>query len=195
MRKTLAVVLAVTLMAGMVSAQAQELPEPGALPGDATYGIERAMESFNMAVTSFIGSQEDVAEQRLHIAEKRLAEARELQTRANSSEEVAEAVDRYQNRMVQAQQLAEGTNVSEVARNRSKTHVDVLEEVSSQLPDDAQEGIRNAIENAKKNAERRQKGETVGKSDIISPPRGGIPDQTPNEADNGDQPSGAGSPV
>lgn len=152
MKKSLAVMLAITMMAGMTAAQPAQgdLPEPSALPGNAMYGIQQAQESVNLFMASTFGGEERAADVRQELAEKRLSEARAL-IEKNRTEDADKALERYQSNMEKARENLQSAGNQEAAQalqNASQRHLEVLEGVKEKLPEEAQNGIQNAIENS-----------------------------------------------
>lgn len=169
MKKSITVLAVIVLMTGMSAAVTDydgdtdqphimevdnsevNLPEPGALPGNALYRLERTQESVNMMVTSTFRGDKAASELRQKFAEKRLSEAQALVER-NRSDTAQEAIEHYQSNMKEAERLAEQAGSPEAAskiRNRTQKHLQVLERVRGQVPESAQKGIDTAIENAK----------------------------------------------
>jgi hypothetical protein len=152
MKKSLAVMLAISMMVGLTAAQPaqDELPEPGALPGNAMYGIQQAQESVNLFMATTFGGDERAAEVRQNLAEKRLSEAKAL-AEENRTEDAEKALQKYQNQMENARKNVENAGNQEAAQaleNASQKHIEVLEGVKEKVPEEAQKGIQNAIENS-----------------------------------------------
>ncbi len=149
--RALAVFTAVLVMTSVAFAQpADSLQEPSSLPGSITYSIDRAIESVSLAFTF---SDKAEAEKRLDIAEKRLAEARELSD-MNRSDDTEKVMKEYVEQMSKAEEITEDlprddrqevrTRVNESA----EIHAGVLKEVMEKIPVEARQGIETALESS-----------------------------------------------
>lgn len=137
-------VFAALLLAGVVSAQTTDLPDPGALPGSPFYFVKSIFEGLGTFLT-FGNSAK--AERYLALAERRLAEAEAL---AEQGDERAQAaVDRYEDRLAAAQERAERAANSDLENRVTDAvtkHLAVLDRVLEQVPDEAKDAIRAAKE-------------------------------------------------
>lgn len=131
-----------------------ELPQPDRLPGDALYGLERTKESIELGVARapVIGGPEREAMVRTNHADKRLAEAQALIDR-NDTERAQQAVERFERGMERANERAQRANSTELDQRMeeaSNRQLQALEQVRERVPEEAQEGIQNAIENSQR---------------------------------------------
>lgn len=139
-----------------------ELAEPSSLPGSATYGLDRAMESISLALTF---SKANKAEKRLNIAEERLAEARKL-AREDRPEEAEKAVKGYSKQMEKVDGIRKDLpeekekELGDHINSTRDMHRAVLKSVMDKVPEQARSGIRTALGSR-------------GPVDIPAPPAGG----------------------
>lgn len=124
-----------------------QLQEPSTLPGSATYGLDRAMESVSLALTF---GKANKAEKRLNIAEERLAEANEL-TRKNRSQKAVKAVTAYTIQMQKVGKIqgnlpqSKSRKLQEHLNSSRNVHQAVLKSVMDKVPQQAMKGIRTAL--------------------------------------------------
>ncbi|MEP6693278.1 MAG: DUF5667 domain-containing protein [Chloroflexota bacterium] len=149
LRPAMAVGLAaLVLIAGAGSAAA------GSVPGDATFGLKRAIEEVRVALTF-----DEVARVKLlaEIADQRLAELEQVASRDDkaptASDEYAAAVTRFR-AAVDALQQAAPEDKSEAAQNVAdaarEKHEIVLEQLKARLSDRAKQSVERAIEEERK---------------------------------------------
>ncbi len=150
LKKTLLTILVIFLFTGTISAQEEELPEPGILPGNPIYFLKTWTENIG---TFFTFGEEAKAERIFYLAEKRLAEANELSQRGE--EELAErTIARYEENMslvLEKTQRArnKGKNVDEIlirVAEATYKHQDVLTDVYEKVPENAKEAIERAMQ-------------------------------------------------
>lgn len=147
--------VSIIMMVGMASAASSDVPKASQTPGDTFYFLDRFSESLELTVAKspVIGSPELEAKVRANHAAERLAEAQKL-ARNNQSEKVDKLMVEYSkqtNLSVQSAKKANNTNLSERLRNVSNNHIKALQDVQQKVPEQAQKGIQNAIENSQKN--------------------------------------------
>lgn len=146
----LVLLVVVFLCPKVVQAQANDLPKPGILPDSPFYFLK----SWSEAIGTFF-TFGDVAKagRYLSLSEKRLAEAKALVEKGKP--EVAErAIGRYQEQLNQALTKAEeaktkGLDTDEVLVRVSEAtlkHEAVLADVLENVPEQAQEAIKKAME-------------------------------------------------
>jgi len=136
------------LLAGM--ARADDLPEPGMLPGHPLYFLKSWGENIG---TLFTFGEIPRAERYMFLAEKRLAEARALMEE-NKSEIAKMVLERHQEQINKALNKAEqarqkGLDVDEVLAKVSEAtlrHQGVLIEVYEKVPEEARSAIERAME-------------------------------------------------
>lgn len=152
--KKLATLLALALFVGAAAAQpqSQNLKNPGQTPGNALYGLDRAMESVELTIARAIGGQERAAKVRANHAEERLSEAQKLaeSNRTDDIERLMQDYDRNMNAIRNSSAELNDTEFQERVQNMTNKHVQVLERVQQQVPEQAQQGIQRALENSRK---------------------------------------------
>lgn len=127
--------------------------DPGFLPGTPMHSFETAIERAEVRLAGLIGGPDMKAKAIANNAQERLAEANALAER-NRSEDVSEAVEKYEEAMNRSQQISDRSNNSELSdqiRNVSRNNVEQLEQVRKRVPEQAREGIDRAIRNSKNN--------------------------------------------
>ncbi|MFP3945753.1 MAG: DUF5667 domain-containing protein [Archaeoglobaceae archaeon] len=138
-----------------VGAAAQEtdgdtqLPDPGITPDSWMYGFKKAFENVDMALTF---GEEAKAKKHLHYAELRLSEANNMAEK-RKTEHIDDLSKEYQNQVEKANRFALSNtngdaNVNELVANATAKHIQVLERVRQQVPDQAKESIDAARENS-----------------------------------------------
>ena len=139
------------LLAPLVSAQG-ELPSPGSKKGDLLYGLDRALEGVQLALTF-----DKVSKARLHykFAEERLAEAQALSEEGKT--ELTEAtLEDYEGSLAETNTqledaIATGEDPTEVTNQiseRNFLHIEILTKIRGKVPAAARERIENVIERA-----------------------------------------------
>lgn len=159
MKRTLAVLIALTMLIAPAAAaqnQTQEtgLMAPGLVPGDFFYPMEQFVERIEVAVAGapVVGSNELQAKVRANNAEERLSEARELANRGNNSERVSELMKEYGNQMDLATRgfaKENKTNLSEKMAEISDRHTRVLQGVKQKVPPQAQDAVEKAMDRSR----------------------------------------------
>lgn len=138
------------LMAG--SAAAQPLIDPGIAPGNPFYGLDRASEGLELAFASAVGGPELKSKVLANHAEERLAEAGKL-AENNQSDKAGKLFDEYSQTLNKSVKNARKSGNEELAdrlENVTRNHVDFLQNVERNVPENARPGIQNAMENAGK---------------------------------------------
>jgi len=154
MKKAILIV-SILLMTGMASAASSDVPKASQTPGDTFYSLDKFSESLELTVAKFpvIGSSELEAKVRANHAAERVAEAQKM-AENNRSDKVNELMAEYSkqtNLSVKSAKKANNTNLSERLEKVNNKHVEVLQDVQQKVPEQAQKGIQNAIENSQKN--------------------------------------------
>jgi len=153
MKKTFLIpLLALFLVAGTVSAQTEDLPNAGMLPGNPFYFLETLSEGIG---TFFTFGDIKKAERHLALASERLAEADALADKGDSNR-AEKATERYQERLDKALIKAEeaktrGKNTDAVLEKIAEAtvrHQAVLAEVYEKVSEQAKEAIQRAMENS-----------------------------------------------
>jgi len=154
LRPALAVGLAVVVLfagAGVAAA--------GSLPGDPGFGIKRAVEEIQLALT--FGDVEHV-KALADLADKRLTELQQVADSADkaptASEEYAQAVARFRSAVDALRQSApDGKRdaADQVADRAREKHETVLDELKDRLPDEAKPSLERAMEEERKPAPER----------------------------------------
>ena len=147
--------VSILMMVGMASAASPDVPKASQTPGNTFYFMDKFSESLELTVAKapVIGSSELEAKVRANHAAERLAEAQKL-AENNKSEKVDSLIAEYSkqtNLSIQSAKKAKNTNLSERLGNVSNNHVKALQEVQKKVPEQAQKGIQNAIDNSQKN--------------------------------------------
>lgn len=184
LRPALAVALAaLVLIAGAGTAAA------GSLPGDPAFGLKKAIESLQVALTF-----DDLQRVQLlaDIADRRLNELQQVADRADkaptASEEFAEAVARFRAAVDAVQQAAPEDKANavqdlvEAARDKHEAVLDAVQQkVGSEQAKDAIERAKNA-ENQDTEGERKDRGnpdKTQRPSRTAAPARSPVPSLSP----------------
>lgn len=151
--KKLAITAALVLFVSAGAAQPESIMKPGSTPGNLLYGLDRASESVEVRFAGIVGGQERAAKVRANHAEERLAEAQQLadQNRTEDIERLMNDYNRNMNAVRNASVQLNDTEFTERVQNMTQKHVAVLERVQQKVPEQAQKGIQNALENSKKN--------------------------------------------
>lgn len=156
-------VLLVTSLVGAHSVHGSELPAEKAKPGTFNYGVMKAQESISLALTF---NKKEKAKKHLKFAERRLVEA-ENAADEGEKEKAGELVKNYQKQLGKAQEIksqlseSEREEVQEEINQSSKASIEVLEDLSDRVPEQAKAGIQQALDNVRKQG----KPEDTGKRD------------------------------
>ncbi|MEX0881551.1 MAG: DUF5667 domain-containing protein [Candidatus Saccharimonadales bacterium] len=143
-----AVAIAVaTLGGGAVTVSAAN----NSVPGDLLYGLDTALESFQMA-TSF--SQSSKAATRLNIAQEKLTELQALVANGEAAENIAKAAEKLAEHQEAANVAitnaqSQGKDVAELIQllqDNAVRQQQVLTDVASNVPQEAQPAIQRAME-------------------------------------------------
>lgn len=163
--------------------QKQNIMNPGQMPGDLLYGLDRASEAVARAVASapVIGSEELKSKVLANQAEERLSEAKTLAEK-NRSDRAEKLMDEYRNTLnksIRSADRANNTELSSSLENVTSKHVTVLQDVQRKVPEPAKAGIQRAIDNAEKSRKGLEKArearERAGKG---KPPVDQVPGKT-----------------
>lgn len=159
----LSIVLVVALLLSTIPTIAvaenvnEELPEVTSRPGTFMYGLNRAVERVQFALTF---NSERRAELALRNAERRLAESKAMieagdnQSAVRLMEEYSRGVDVSQENLERARTQGRDVESLETHINERLTkHIQVLQEVKETAPDQAQFGLDTAIESSQRNVE------------------------------------------
>jgi len=186
----MSLILAITLIFGLLAGGGVGLAyvADGAVPGDALYGLDRAVEALQYAVTLDPASK---SVQALAFAEERLNELSQLAAEGASPDFIQQAADDYGesiNQAVGGVISPEGTGVDE-DRMRAlliealSIHEGVLTQVKDAVPEEAKSAIDTAIIAS-------QTGRTVVEEVFVE----GVPDGRPNEVPDGPPEAVPGNP-
>jgi hypothetical protein len=179
------VLISILMMVGLVSGASSDVPKATQTPGDTFYFLDKFSESLELTVAKapVIGSPELEAKVRANHAAERLAEARKLadQNRSDKVESLMAEYSRQTNLSINSAREANNTNLSQRLGNVNDNHVEVLRDVQSKVPEQAQKGIQNAIENSQKNMKE------LGLPER-SQGRGNSPGNIPNQAGENGKP-------
>ncbi len=157
MNKAIWIILLLVLLP-VAHAQETETTSAGVLPGNALYGLDKALERIGIALSAGkIGK----AEKKLRIANERIAELEKKLAEGDNTYTV-ELLNEYRVQLDQAEDdiLAAkdaGQNTEEAEKNLAKAtynSVIVLERVLANAPAAAQDGLKNAITQITKNNQR-----------------------------------------
>jgi hypothetical protein len=182
------VLISILMMVGLVSGASSDVPKATQTPGDTFYFLDKFSESLELTVAKapVIGGPELEAKVRANHAAERLAEARKLANQ-NESERVNSLMAEYskqKNLSVNSAREANNTNLSQRLGNVSDNHVEVLQDIQNKVPEQAQKGIQNAIENSQKNRKELNLPEKAQK-------RVNVPENIPDQANRAEK-SGKG---
>lgn len=178
---------ALVLIAGAGSAAA------GSVPGDATFGLKRAIEEVRVALTV-----DDVQRVRVlaEIADQRLSELEQVAGRDDkaptASDEYARAVTRFREAVDALQQVAPedkseaAQDVADAARDK---HEIVLEQLKDRLSDKAKDSVERASEEERKDTTQNTKDKDKDKDNKDKSDENGS-DQGPSPANNTASPRG-----
>jgi hypothetical protein len=165
---------ALVLIVGAGSAAANSLP------GDATFGLKRAIEEVRVALTF-----DDVERVRVlaQIADQRLSELEQVANRDDkaptASDEYAQAVTRFRAAVDALQQAAPEENKSDLAQDVAdaarEKHEMVLEQLRDRLSDGAKDAVDRAIEEEQRDTpqnakDRKEKQDKRTIAPRVSPP-------------------------
>lgn len=154
-RRALIAALVAVMMVGAGSTSALAAAQE-AVPGDALYGLKRASEGWRLALTR---SSEGKAAVHLRNADRRVAEMRAMLA---SGSDPADLHDDYEDAVGAAQEQAtraehNGADVTALfakIEDKLRRHLDRLGEIIAVAPDEAQEGLQRALDNAEEAQER-----------------------------------------
>ncbi len=206
MKKILIIpVLALLLVAGTASAQTDNEPQAGLVPGNPLYVLDVMSEGVG---NFFTFNDVSKAERYLSQASERLAEARELSD-TDKPDKAVETTKKYEEKLVMAMEKAEKAKadgkdtdavLQKIADATSK-HQTVLAEVLAKVPEQAKEVIQNAMERSQKGHDTAL--EAVGGVKETGAQNGNVPENPDSEvtttgADRGqstdNKPESAGKP-
>ena len=116
MRKIIAILtfMMLILAFSVSAAEIDGLKDPGALPGDLTYGLKTALERVQLA---FTWNKEKQIERRLEFAERRLAESAALREKGNI-EASEQLMEQYQAQIEKVDNLISKSQLKEQVQNR-----------------------------------------------------------------------------
>lgn len=157
MIKKCVVGITLALLALIPGAAAQEtdgdtqLPEPGITPDSWMYGFKKAFENVDMALTF---GEEAKAKKHLQYAELRISEAKAMAEKGRTGY-IDDLGKEYQNQLENANRLALSNNntkgnLTELVANATAKHIQVLERVRQQVPEQAKDSIDAAQEGSMK---------------------------------------------
>jgi len=134
------------------SASPSPLPDPGLLPGNPLYFLDTVFERVQLL---FASGAKAKAEKSMDFAEERLSEAAALAAQGTENRP-EEALDRYQEQLSKALEYAleaqnDNQNVDDVLQRIAEAtvrHQEVLARVYQQVPEEAQDAIKQAMDNS-----------------------------------------------
>lgn len=180
------VLISILMMVGLVSGASSDVPKATQTPGDTFYFLDKFSESLELTVAKapVIGSPELEAKVRANHAAERLAEARKLvdQNKTDRVDSLMAEYSRQTNLSIRSAEKANNTNLSQRLGNVSDNHIEVLQDVQSKVPEQAQKGIQNAIENSQKNRKELNLPEKAQK-------KGNVPENIPDQGRENVKPS------
>jgi hypothetical protein len=150
-----AVILSILMLlsAGITPVLAQpegfQLPNPSFTPGHPLYGLEMFIEErIEVPLAGLVGGRKGLAEKRLRLAEERLAEIEAIAnvTNPNALERLR---NRYEFQLNRTEELADEVDSMDLdswITSRTSHHIDVLTGLIDHVPEQALEGINNALE-------------------------------------------------
>lgn len=151
--------IAVTAAVALVLVGGSGYAAAGSLPGDPVYGLKRAAEEVELAFAA--GEEAKVRVLATH-SERRLEELKQSAVRPEkaptASAEYEAAVQRFSAAVSALRTAAPGSKreaVEQVVDAARDKHVQVLETLRERLPQNAQEKVDRAIEQHKKNEDKR----------------------------------------
>ncbi|WP_414837686.1 DUF5667 domain-containing protein [Candidatus Nanosalina sp. VS9-1] len=175
MRKALLIILfAVTFftVAGAGQPQIDQTEsgaDPGLMPGNFLYGLEKFVEDLEVRIAGAVGGPDMKSKALANNAEERLAEANALADR-NRSEEASEMVQAYSDTLNRSRSIAAGNNntdLTEQLDNISRRNTQKLEEVKNKVPEQARAAIQKAIDKSR-NPGKTGRPESPGKSGEVN---------------------------
>jgi hypothetical protein len=154
-RKILLAAALVFLVSAAAAQPANSTSEvkPGLEPGSFLYPVENFVESIEVRMAGLVGGPDLKAKAIANNAEERLAEAREL-SESNRTEKASEMVEKYSEAMNRSRELAsrgEDEKLKQKLDNVTARNVKTLKGVKKKVPEEARKGIKNAIEQSKRN--------------------------------------------
>ena len=154
-QKTILLILMLAL--ANISFAQEDMVKAGITPGNAFYGIDRALEKIQLMLTF-----NDIKDAKLHLkfAEERLSELNEI-VKKNKTKYIDGLVEKHDKHLQKAQEKIQeaqekGKSVEEIATLVSEAtskHIEVLQEVLEKVPEQAKEHIQHAIEVSQKGHE------------------------------------------
>jgi len=139
----------VLVLAGFCLAQQEEQAKPGVTPDNVFYGLDRAMERIQLALTR---NEVNKAELHLRYAAERLAELDAMVQKNktkyynNLAREQEQEITRAQEELQKATALGKNTTLlAEHVANMTSKHILVLQKVWENAPEQAKDSIMHAI--------------------------------------------------
>lgn len=202
----IAIILLFSLSVVSVSAAQEELenqtetPETisdVAVPGDSFYGFKRMSESISLAMARapIIGGPNKEARVLSKNADERLKEAQILFER-NDTDRAQKALERYTESMGAAQKLAEASANNETRKiiaDRARNNQEVLQRISQNVPEQARQGIQQALESSRKAQNSLRGPQNTGSNTPFVPP-GDTTEGSSEESNSSGELDGANSP-
>ncbi len=155
--KSLATVLAALVLASMTVtwAQAQpedfQLPRPGFAPGHPLYGVELFIEeNVEVPLARLTRGRVGEAEKRLRLSEERLAEIEAVCNRTDeaSLERLRLRYELQMNKTLAVVNATDSLDMETWTAERAMNHVRVLTQLRARVPEEARQGIDNAVQSS-----------------------------------------------
>lgn len=151
MKKILSLLVSLLVLATPVfAAEEAEFVDPGVTPNSPVYGLDRALERIQLAITF---KEEEKAKLKFKFAEERLAEA-EVMAEEGEEELAEELMEDYEEGLNETNEeieraVARGQNVTDLVEHvstRTSKHLEVLQRVYEKVPEQARAAIAHAME-------------------------------------------------
>lgn len=140
------------------SVVAEELPDPGVTPDSWLYGLDRAFERINLALTFDRAAK---AEKHLQIASERIAELKAMVDKGKPEfagrlrKDYETEINEAENDIARARALGKNvTALSEHVANVTSKHITVLQGLLDKVPEQARLAIEHAINVSRRGHER-----------------------------------------
>lgn len=155
--KSSALILAAITLASMTFtwAQAQpedfQLPSPGFSPGHPLYGVELFIEeNVEVPLARLTRGRVGAAEKRLRLSEERLAEIEAVCNRTDAAalERLRLRYELQMNKTLALVNATESLDLETWTAERAMNHVRVLTQLRARVPEEARQGIDNAVQSS-----------------------------------------------
>jgi len=155
--KSLTLILATLVLASMTVtwAQAQpedfQLPSPGFSPGHPLYGVELFIEeNVEVPLARLTRGRLGEAEKRLRLSEERLAEIEAVCNRSDAAtlERLSYRYELQMNKTLTLVNATDSLDLETWTAERAMNHVRVLTQLRGRVPEEARQGIDNAVQSS-----------------------------------------------